>query len=268
MATLLLVHAHPDDECVATGGVMLRAHQQGHRVVLVTATRGEEGEIHNMDEASVRPRLGEVRTEELRRSGEILGVDRQEFLGYRDSGMAGTPSNDDPRSFHMAHLAEAGERLASILREERPDVVVTYTSDGTYGHPDHIKAHHTTLAAVDLLEREGWQPSKVYLHAVPRSFIEQMTRRAREMGVDMPADGIRIMGIPDEEITTVVDVKDLVERKRASFAAHISQNDPNSPFATMAAQIFEAAFGTERFILARGALGEDRPERSLFVGVG
>jgi LmbE family N-acetylglucosaminyl deacetylase len=76
------------------------------------------------------------------------------------------------------------------------------------------------------------------------------------------------MGIPDEEITTVVDVKDLVERKRASFAAHVSQNDPNSPFATMAAQIFEAAFGTERFILARGALGEDRPERSLFVGVG
>jgi len=268
MATLLLMHAHPDDECVATGGVMLRAHQQGHRVVLVTATRGEEGEIHNMDEASVRPRLGEVRTEELRRSAEILGVDRLEILGYRDSGMAGTPSNDDPRSFHMAHLAETGERLAAVLRDERPDVVVTYTSDGTYGHPDHIKAHHTTLAAVDIVEREGWQPAKLYLHAVPRSFIQQMTERAREMGVDMPEGGIRLMGIPDEEITTVVDVRDLVEQKRSSFAAHVTQNDPNSPFATMAAQIFEAAFGTERFVLARGALGEDRPERSLFVGVG
>src|SRR5437899_12514093 len=112
MATLLLVHAHPDDESVATGGVMIRAHQQGHRVVLVTATRGEEGEIHNRGGAAVRPRLGEVRTEELRRSCGILGVDRQEFLGYRDSGMAGTGSNDDPRSFHMAPLAEAGERLA------------------------------------------------------------------------------------------------------------------------------------------------------------
>jgi N-acetyl-1-D-myo-inositol-2-amino-2-deoxy-alpha-D-glucopyranoside deacetylase len=267
MSTLLLVHAHPDDECVATGGVMLRAHHDGHRVVLVTATRGEEGEIHNMDEAEIRPRLGEVRTEELRRSAEILGVDRQEFLGYRDSGMAGTPSNDDPRSFHMAHLAEAAERLAQIMREERPDVVVTYTPDGTYGHPDHIKAHHTTIAALDLLEEEGWQPAKAYLHAIPRSFIERMQERAAELGIQRGEIPNRILGIPDEEITTVVDVRDLVERKRASFAAHVSQNDPNSPFATMAAQMFESAFGTERFVLARGALGEARPEHGLFVGV-
>jgi LmbE family N-acetylglucosaminyl deacetylase len=268
MGTLLLVHAHPDDESVATGGVMLRAHQEGHRVVLVTATRGEEGEIHNMDEASTRPRLGEVRAEELRRSCEILRVDRQEFLGYRDSGMAGTASNDDPRSFHVAPLAETAERLAVVLREERPDVVVTYTSDGTYGHPDHVKAHHTTLAALDALERsEGWRPAKAYLHAVPRSLIRQMAERAREMGIDLPAGGIRIEGIPDEEITTVVDVRDLADRKRASFAAHVSQNDPDSPFATMAAQIFEGAFGTEHFVLARGAPGEERPERSLFVGV-
>src|SRR5215472_4265314 len=104
MATLLLVHAHPDDECIATGGVMLRAHSDGHRVVLVTATRGEEGEIHNMDEAAVRPRLGEVRTEELRRACEILHVDRLAFLDYRDSGMAGRPSNQHPDSFHMAPL--------------------------------------------------------------------------------------------------------------------------------------------------------------------
>src|SRR5215471_20836438 len=238
MATLLLVHAHPDDECVATGGVMLRAHQQGHRVVLVTATRGEEGEIHNMDEASVRPRLGDVRTEELRRSAEILGVDRLEILGYRDSGMAGTPSNDDPRSFHMAHLAEAGERLAAVLREERPDVVVTYTSDGTYGHPDHIKAHHTTLAALDLIEQEGSQPAKLYLSAVPRGLMRQWMERAREAGMELPTGGIRILGIPDEEITTVVDVSDLVDRKRAAFEAHVSQNDPNGPLRTMQEQIF------------------------------
>ena len=267
MATLFLVHAHPDDEAISTGGVMMRAHADGHRVVLVTCTRGEEGEIHNMDEAEARPRLAEIRTEELRRSGEILGVDRQEFLGYRDSGMAGTPSNEDPRSFHSASLDEAAERLAVILREERPDVVVTYTSDGTYGHPDHIKAHHTTIAALDLLDGEGWRPAKAYLHAVPRSFIEQMRERARQMGMEAEATAIRILGIPDEEITTVVDVRDLVDRKRDSFAAHVSQNNPNSPFATMAEQIFVAAFGTERFVLARGALGEPRPEHDLFVGV-
>jgi LmbE family N-acetylglucosaminyl deacetylase len=267
MATLLLVHAHPDDESIATGGVMIRAHEDGHRVVLVTATRGEEGEIHNMDEAEVRPRLGDVRTEELRRSCEILGVHRQEFLGYRDSGMAGTPSNDDPRSFHLAPLAEAAERLAVILREEQPDVVVTYTPDGTYGHPDHIKAHHTTLAGVDLLERGGGRVPKLYLHAIPRSFMRQMRERAQEMGMDADAIANRIEGIPDEEITTTVDVRDLVERKRASFAAHVSQNDPKSPFQTMAEQIFVAAFGTERFVLERGAIGDERPERSLFAGL-
>src|SRR5580698_5415222 len=122
MTTLLLVHAHPDDECIATGGVMARAHHDGVRVVLLTATRGEEGDIHNMDADAVRPRLGEVRTAELMRSCEILGVDRQEFLGYRDSGMAGGASNQDPRSFHATPLDEAATRVAGYLRAERPDV--------------------------------------------------------------------------------------------------------------------------------------------------
>ena len=265
MSTLLLVHAHPDDEAISTGGAMMRAHEAGHRVVLVTATRGEEGEIHNLDEATTRPRLGEVRTEELRRACEILGVDRQEFLGFRDSGMAGTPANENPASFHQAALDEAAERLAAILREERPEVVVTYTPDGTYGHPDHIKANQTTIAALDLLEKEGWRPRKLYLHAVPRGFMRQMMERAREMGVD-PGE-IRILGVPDEEITTSLDVRDLAEGKRRAFAAHLSQNDPNSPFATMAGQIFEAAFGTEHYVLARGELGGERPERDLFAGV-
>jgi len=267
MATLFLVHAHPDDEAISTGGIMMRAHEDGHRVVLVTCTRGEEGEIHNMDEAATRPRLAAVRTAELERAGEILGVDRQEFLGYRDSGMAGTGANDNPSSFHLAPLREAGERLAVLLREERPEVVVTYTSDGTYGHPDHIKAHHATVAALDLLAREGWEPAKFYLSAIPHGFMQQMLDMATEAGMEMPTDGIRILGIPDEEITTAVDVRDLADRKRQAFAAHVSQNDPNSPFQTMAGQIYEVAFGTEHFVLARGDLGEERPERSLFVGV-
>ena len=267
MKTLLLVHAHPDDEAITTGGVMLRAHQDGHRVVLVTATRGEEGAICNMDEASVRPRLAEVRTEELRHSCEILGVDRQEFLGYRDSGMEGAPSNQDPRSFRSAPLSEAAERLALLLREERPDVVVTYTPDGTYGHPDHVKAHHTTLAALDILEGEGWRPPKVYLHAVPRSFVEQVVRAAAEAGLHLPDVITQIRGTADEEITTAVDVSDLVDRKLAAYAAHVSQIDPDGPFATMAPQIFESVFAIERFVLYRGVRLDDRPESSLFAGV-
>src|SRR5436305_2503154 len=183
MATLLLVHAHPDDEAVSTGGVMMKAKSHGHRVVLVTATRGEAGEIYNMDETASRPRLGEIRTEELRAAGEILGVDRQEFLGYRDSGMVDTADNKDPRSFHQAKLDEAAGRLAIFIREERPDVVVTYAEDGVYGHPDHIKAHYVTIAALDTLEREGSPVRKLYYTAIPRSmmeaFVQQMPEEAQ-----------------------------------------------------------------------------------------
>ena len=267
MTTLLLVHAHPDDECIATGGVILRAHHDGIRVVLLTATRGEEGDIHNMDAAAVRPRLGEVRTEELMRSCAILGVDRQEFLGYRDSGMVGAPSNDDPRAFHSAPLREAAERVAVVLREERPDVVVTYTPDGTYWHLDHVKAHQATLAALDLLEAEGWAPAKFYLHAVPRSAVEKIERRARDAGLEMPSEVGQIVGIPEEQITTEVDVSAFLDQKRAAFHAHVSQYEPDSPFSTIAAQIFEATLGTERFILARGRSASRRPERSLFAGI-
>src|SRR3979411_867159 len=112
MSTLFLVHAHPDDEAISTGGVMRRAHEEGRRVVLVTCTRGEEGEIHQMDEAATRPRLAEVRTLERRRAGEILGIDRQEFLGYRDSGMEGPDANQNPASFHQASIEEAAQRVS------------------------------------------------------------------------------------------------------------------------------------------------------------
>lgn len=266
--TLLLVHAHPDDEAISTGGVMARAHDQGRRVVLVTATRGERGEIHNVDEASTRPRLAEVRTEELRRAGEILGVDRQEFLGYVDSGMAGTDGNADPASFHRAPLLEAAGRLAAILREERPEVVVTYGADGIYGHPDHVKAHEVTVAALDLLQdTEGWSPAKAYFCAVPRSGIEAMRKLAHEQGMDAFAgDDFPIQGNPDEEITTAVDVSAYVDRKREAFAAHVTQNNPESPFATMQDSIYRLVFGTEHYILARGGLGAE-PETDLFAGL-
>jgi len=269
MGTLLLVHAHPDDEAISTGGVMMKAHDAGHRVVLVTATRGEAGEIHNMDEASSRPRLGEIRTKELENASRILGVSRSEFLGYRDSGMVGTAENDDPRSFHKAPLAEAAGKLAAILRDEKPDVVVTYGEDGVYGHPDHVMAHFVTTAALDQLLRAGdsWTPKKLYYTAIPRSmmqaFMEQMPEEARQQqNPDM-----RIVGTPDELVTTRVDVSAYTARKRQAFAAHVSQNDPNSWFATMADQIYELAFGAEYYELARGKPGSALPENDLFVGI-
>jgi LmbE family N-acetylglucosaminyl deacetylase len=266
MSTLLLVHAHPDDESVSTGGVMMKARADGRRVVLVTATRGEVGEIHNMDEATTRPRLGEVRTEEMHRAARILGLDRGEFLGYRDSGMAGTADNENPKSFHKSDLAEAAAKVAAIMREEKPDVVITYPEDGIYRHPDHVKAHHVTNAALDLLDKEGWRPRKLYYMAIPRSlmksFMEQIPEDQRRNDI-----GSMIAGTPDELVTTKVDVGEFVDRKREAFSAHVSQNDPNSWFATMADQIYRLAFGTEYYQLARGELGAELPEADVFAGI-
>ena len=267
MATLLLVHAHPDDEAISTGGVIMKAKAHGHRVVNVTATRGEAGEIYNMDEASSRPRLGEIRTAELLAADEILGVDRQEFLGYRDSGMVDTADNKDPRSFHQAKLEDAAGRLAVILREERPAVVVTYADDGVYGHPDHIKAHQVTDAALDMLEREGSPVRKLYYTAVPRSRMQAFAEQFPDQAQEQARRNMRIAGTPDELITTRVDVSAYVDRKLEAFRAHTSQNEPNSFFQTMQKQILELAFGTEYYQLARGKPGSDLPEPDLFAGI-
>lgn len=266
MGTLLLVYAHPDDE-IGNSGAMMKAKAHGHRVVLVTATRGEVGEIFNMDEAAARPRLGEIRTEELKAVDEIIGVDRQEFLGYRDSGMVDTPDNKDPRSFHQAKLEEAAARLAVILREERPHVVVTFPDDGVYGHPDHIKAYQVTNAALDILEREGTPAKKLYYTAIPRSMMEAFVEQFPDQAREQAGRNMRVAGTPDELITARLDVRDYVERKRQASQAHVSQNDPNSWFAKLPDDVFEMAFGTEYYQLARGEPGSSLPEADLFAGI-
>jgi len=236
--SLLLVHAHPDDESILTGGAILRAREEGHRVVVITCTGGEEGEVHNLD-AAVRPRLAEVRAGELRAACAILGVDRLELLGYRDSGMAGSPANDHPDSFHRASLDEVAGRLVLLLWAEQPDTVVTYGPDGTYGHPDHVKAHQATRAALDVLRREGWCPARTLWHAVCRSSVERLGPLAH------PA--VRAVGIPDGEITTCVDVRPVLQRKRAAVAAHVSQNPPDLMTA-ITGQFLEAMGGFEHFV--------------------
>lgn len=240
--SLFLVHAHPDDESIITGGLILRAREDGHRVVLVTCTGGEEGEVHNLDGA-VRPRLAEVREAELRAACAILGVDRLELLGYRDSGMAGSAANDYPDSFHRAPLDEVAGRLVLLLWAERPDTVVTYGPDGTYGHPDHVKAHQATTAALDVLRREGWSPARTLWPAVPRSAVRRLGGRAH------PA--MRAAGTPDEEITIRVDMRPVLARKRDAVAAHVSQNPPD-PMTAMTGQVLEAMGGFEHFVEAGG----------------
>jgi N-acetyl-1-D-myo-inositol-2-amino-2-deoxy-alpha-D-glucopyranoside deacetylase len=236
--SLLLVHAHPDDESILTGGLILRAHDAGHRVVLVTCTGGEEGEIHNLDEA-IRPRLGEVRERELRAACAVLGVDRLVQLGYRDSGMAGSPANDRPDSFHRAPLDEVAKRIVLLLWAEQPDTVVAYGPEGTYGHPDHLKAHQATFAALDGLRREGWEPARTLWHAVPRSAVERLDGTAHA--------ALCHVGVPDAEITDAVDVRDVLSRKREAVAAHVSQNPPDL-MAALTGQMLEAMGGFEHYV--------------------
>ncbi len=154
MSTLVSFHAHPDDECIACGGVIRKAADAGHRVVLVVATRGEEGEIPGGLLADGEE-LWQRRVAETQASAGILGVQRVEFLGYHDSGMMGAPANDRPGSFWTTPVEEAAKRLADLLRAEQADVLTCYDAHGGYGHPDHIQVHRVGLRAAELAGPPG-----------------------------------------------------------------------------------------------------------------
>lgn len=170
--TIMAVHAHPDDEVVFTGGTLALYHDRGVRTVLVTATGGEEGEIHDpdLDVEESRPRLREIRLGELRRGIDILGIDHLELLGYRDSGMVGTEPNARPDNFHNADPEEATCKLVALVRKYKPQILITYDEFGAYGHPDHIACNKLTHAAYDKAGDpsyhpelgEAWQPLKLY----------------------------------------------------------------------------------------------------------
>jgi len=174
---LLLVHAHPDDEAVATAGLIARAVAEGYRVDLVTCTGGEEGEIHDptLDHAEAQPRLAEIREAELRCSlaalrGGLSGVLELHLLGYRDSGMMGTPSNDRSDAFWHADLDEAVGRVVEIVRRVRPAVMVTYDPNGNYGHPDHINAHRVAVGAWEAAADASRYPAAGPPHAVAKFY--------------------------------------------------------------------------------------------------
>ncbi len=262
MATIVSFHAHPDDEAIATGGTLAKAADEGHRVVIVWATRGEHGEtpagfLREGEE------LWPHRVREATAAAAILGASRNAFLGYRDSGMMGTPTNDDPGAFWQADLDEAAERLAAILREENADVLTVYDDHGGYGHPDHIQVHRVGMAAA---ARAG--TPRVYQSTMNRDHIIRGMEAARQAGFELPEEMPRDFsefGSPEEAITTAVDVSDYIDRKRAAMVVHASQIPEDSFFLRMPPEMFAQAFGTEWFIRVG-----DRPtetESSLFEGV-
>jgi LmbE family N-acetylglucosaminyl deacetylase len=243
-------HAHPDDEAIQTGGAIARAAAEGHRVVLVLATKGEHGEVDDgvLGDGET---LADRRVVETEAAATILGVSHVAFLGYTDSGMAGTAENDAPDSFWQADPEEAAARLAAILRDEDAEVLTVYDDHGGYDHPDHIQVHRVGIRAAELAGTPRVYEATMNRDAIKRMMIERAAE-ASESGVDLRAElgdpEELTMGSPEEAITTTVDVSDYVDAKRRALAAHASQVDEASFFLAMPPEHFRMAFGTEWFI--------------------
>ena len=294
--TLMTVHAHPDDETIGTGGTMAKAVAEGRRVVLVTGTRGELGEIvvSEMDTPANHHRLGEIRAGELEAAMGELGVTEWENLGYRDSGMMGDPGNRDPRNYWQADLDSAIGRLVWLVRQIQPDVMTTYNDFGGYGHPDHIRTH---LVAVGAFERAGdakaypeqlgdgvepWTPSKLYEQAMSRKLRESMNERMAAMGRRSfwlpPEDAtpeqiaeheafIAKATVPEESITTRIDIGPYVESKWAAIRRHVTQISSESPFMQMGLDGWREAWSTEAYVLRETRMPAAAPETDLFAGL-
>lgn len=288
---LLLVHAHPDDETIGTGATMAKHAAAGDLVTLVTCTLGEEGEILVPElehlASDREDGLGQHRVGELAAAMEALRVTDHRFLGgpgrWRDSGMMGTPQNDRPDAFWQADLDEATRALVAVLREVRPQVVVTYDEKGGYGHPDHIQAHRVTVAAFDAAADpayapelgEPWQAAKLYWTAIPKSVLQAGIDLLKESGQTNffgadSADDLPF-GNPDDEVTTEVDARDQLEAKVAAMRAHRSQISVDGPFFALSNNVGQRAFGVEHFVLARGergpGTGSQGREDGLFGGL-
>jgi N-acetyl-1-D-myo-inositol-2-amino-2-deoxy-alpha-D-glucopyranoside deacetylase len=290
---LLLVHAHPDDESINNAATMARYVSEGAQVVLVTCTLGELGEVLEPRYAGLASdrgdQLGGYRISELAAAMDILGVTDHRFLGgagrWRDSGMMGTAGNDDPRAFwhcagDPAAFAQAVGSLVEVIREVRPQVLVTYNDNGGYGHPDHIMAHRVAMAAVtEAAGPEGvgvpWTVAKVYHNAIPRSGLQQIIDAALAVGDPSPfgVERAEDLGFGDDEaaITTRIDARNWTDRKLAALRAHRTQIDDDAPFFKIGDYGDKLAMGLEHYRLAAGRLGpardDDGFEDDLFAGI-
>lgn len=253
MATAVFFHAHPDDEAIATGGTMAKMASEGHRVILVTATRGELGEVPPgmLQDGET---LAELRERELDRACKALGVSRREFLGYRDSGMLGEDTNQDPACFWQADVEEASLRLASILREEQAEVFTTYDEHGVYGHPDHVQVYRVGVRAAEIAGT-----ARIFMATQNRDRVLDLLEHAADFGVDPPERpnlDVEAFGEPAERITTAVDVSAFLDAKKKAMQAHASQISGDSFFLSMPDEAFAQIWGTEWFIRIGARHGE------------
>jgi N-acetyl-1-D-myo-inositol-2-amino-2-deoxy-alpha-D-glucopyranoside deacetylase len=227
---LLACFAHPDDESFSCGGTMALLANAGASVTIVSATRSEEGEISDavfVDKAV----LGEHRETELRDAMAALGVKDVRFLGYRDSGMAGTDTNAHPDALMQASPHDAGEKIAAIIQDVQPSILITFGPEGVYLHPDHIAIHHAVLAALRQIAEDdrAFRPSILLFYALPREFLFEVRGREGNPFEDVPLDELARMGTPLADITHRVDIEPYLPQKHAALLHHRSQFGEDGP---------------------------------------
>ena len=294
--SLMTVHAHPDDETISTGGVMARYASEGHRVICVTCTGGEHGEIvvPALDTPENHARLADIRRDELVRALSHLGTIEHHWLGYRDSGMMGQPENEAAGSLWQADPDEAAGSLVRLVRLSRPQVLVSYNDFGGYGHPDHVRAALVTKLAFDRAAdptaypehgAEGlspWQPLKLYETVMDISRRERFAELIAERGVKTswlpPPDEtdeqraereahLAHMAEAQGPITTRVDITEQLPAKLAAMAEHVTQLPRDGFFLGLTLDDWREIGPQESFTLTASTTGVRLPEVDLFAGL-
>jgi len=288
---VLFLHAHPDDETITTGATMARYAAEGVGVTLITCTLGEEGEVLVPSlsglAADQADQLGGYRISELNQAMRELDVSDHRYLcgagRWRDSGMMGTAANEHPRAFWRADADEICVAAVEVIREVRPQVLVTYDENGGYGHPDHIQAHRVAMSAFDAAADPAYRPdvgpawaiSKAYWSAIPISWLRRAAEAMQDAGErfhDLSKPEELPFGTPDELVTTAIDASDHLPAKIAAMRAHATQISVNGPFFALSNNIPNKAFAVEFYRLVRGKLGppdgESGWESDLFGGLG
>ena len=279
---LLAVHAHPDDGTITMGGLLAQCSDRGIATCLICCTDGKVATIFDPEyaanEAEIRPRLKQIREGELRQACAILGISELHFLEYGDSGMAGTESNDAPGAFWRVDMDEAVRRVVAHIRRFRPHVVVTYDGNGGYGHPDHIQAHRVTLLAMEAAYHAlypelgpSWRVSKLYYTAFPRSEAKRVAAMATAAGMKPPfgdADPDSLEFItPDDWVTTAVECRDQLSRKRDALRAHRSQLTEDFALLSVPEELLREHFSKEYFQLVLSRVSTTTPETDVFAGL-